>query len=453
MEAFDRYFTALRGKRIAVLGLGVSNRPLVRLLLCYGCQVTGRDRTAREKLPPEVLDLEAQGCRLVLGDDYLKDLTEDVIFRTPGLHPDTPALARAREGGAEVTSEMAAFFALCPCPIIGVTGSDGKTTTTTLIAEMLRAAGKTVWLGGNIGTPLLDKCPQMGPSDLAVVELSSFQLLDMKASPHIAVVTNLAPNHLDIHKDMAEYVEAKKNLFRFQTRDDLLILNADNAITAGFTGSGRTLFFSRKGPVNGAWSDGAFLRRPDRTVVARSDILLPGEHNVENYLAALLAAGEYVPDEAVRQVARTFPGVEHRIELVRTKDGVRYYNDSIASSPTRTMAALASFPEKVLLIAGGYDKHIPYDPLGPAICQKVKKLFLGGATGPKIRQAVESCPEYAPGEPEIYDCSDFFAAVRAAAAAAEPGDVVLMSPASAAFDQFANFAVRGAAYKKLVGEL
>ncbi len=453
MEAFDRYFTALRNKTVTVLGLGVSNRPLVRLLLRYGCAVTGRDRTPREKLSQEVLALEAQGCRLILGEDYLENLTEQVIFRTPGLHPDTPALAAARERGAEVTSEMEAFFTLCPCPIIGVTGSDGKTTTTTLISEMLKAGGKTVWLGGNIGTPLLDKCPQMGEEDLAVVELSSFQLLDMKHSPHIAVVTNLAPNHLDVHKDMAEYVEAKKNIFRFQSREDLLILNADNEITAGFTGVGRTLYFSRKGPVDGAWCDGAVLRRPDRPVMAKADILLPGEHNVENYLAALLAAGEYVPDEAARQVARTFRGVEHRIELVRTKDGVRYYNDSIASSPTRTLAALASFPEKVLLIAGGYDKHIPYDPLGPAVCRKVKKLFLGGATGDKIRQAVESCPEYTPGAPEIVDCGDFASAVRAAAAAAEPGDVVLMSPASAAFDQFANFAVRGAVYKKIVEEL
>ena len=237
---FDAYFEALRGKRIAVLGLGVSNRPLVRLLLEFGCEVTGCDRTPRENLDNEVLELEKKGCKLSLGDGYLDGIAADVVFRTPGMHPNNPALVTLRENGAIVTSEMEAFFQVCPCRILAVTGSDGKTTTTTLIAEMLKAEGKTVWLGGNIGTPLLPLVRQMKETDFAVVELSSFQLMDMTHSASVAVVTNLSPNHLDVHKDMEEYVDAKKNVFRFQNRDGLLVLNADNAITDSFAGNGIT---------------------------------------------------------------------------------------------------------------------------------------------------------------------------------------------------------------------
>ena len=452
--AFDRYFRSLADKRIAVLGLGVSNRPLVRLLLSYGCSVTGCDRTPREKLDKEVLELEKQGCSLRIGDTYLDDLTADLVFRTPGMHPQNPALSALRASGAEVTSEMEVFFELCPCKIIAVTGSDGKTTTTTLISEMLKAAGKTVWLGGNIGTPLLPVCDQMKETDFAVVELSSFQLMDMKRSSHIAVVTNLAPNHLDVHKDMAEYVEAKRNIFKFQSPEDRLILNADNAITAAFVGNGRTRYFTRQGSTeNGVCLHGDMICRDGVSVLDKRDILLPGEHNVENYMAAILAVEGLVDDGVIRRVAKTFGGVEHRIELVRVKDGVRFYNDSIASSPSRTIAGLRSFPEKVILIAGGYDKHIPYDALGPEICQHVKTLFVNGATAAQIRTAVEKAPGYQPGSPEIVDCADFTDAVKKAAGAARSGDIVLMSPASAAFDQFKNFMERGKYFKKLVMEL
>ena len=437
--SFDAYFESLKGRKIAVLGLGVSNRPLVRLLLSYGCTVTGCDRTPRKALDAEVLALEAMGCTLRLGDMYLQDLDADLVFRTPGMHPGNPALTALREKGAEITSEMEVFFSLCPCKTIAVTGSDGKTTTTTLIAEMLKAAGKTVWLGGNIGTPLLPVCNKMKESDYAVVELSSFQLMDMTHSANVAVVTNLAPNHLDVHKDMEEYVDAKKNIFRFQTQADMLILNADNAITAAFVGNGATRFFSRLGKTDhGICLEGDMLCRDGKPVLDKKDILLPGEHNVENYMAAILAIEGLVDDETIRHVAKTFGGVEHRIELVRVKDGVRYYNDSIASSPSRTIAGLKSFPEKVLLIAGGYDKHIPFDVLGPEVLTHVKTVFLNGATGEKIRAAIENTPGYAPGHPEIVDCGDFTDAVHKAAAAAKSGDVVLMSPACAAFDQFKN---------------
>ena len=455
MESILRsYFTALQGRNIVVLGLGVSNRPLVRLLLQCGCTVTGCDKTPYEKLDAEVLELEKLGCALQTGESYLENLCADIVFRTPGMHPDNPALKMLRQTGAEVTSEMEVFFELCPCTVLAVTGSDGKTTTTTLICEMLKTAGKTVWLGGNIGTPLLSRLDDMQETDFAVVELSSFQLMDMHRSPHVAVVTNLAPNHLDVHKDMQEYVDAKKNIFRYQSREDILVLNADNAITAGFAGNGVTRFFSRKGKLEkGIYLDGTVIRRDGTPVLDINEIAIPGVHNVENYMAAIAAVEGLVDDEIIRKVAREFGGVEHRIELVRVKNGVKYYNDSIASSPSRTIAGLNSFPDKVLLIAGGYDKNIPYDVLGPVICTHVKKLYLNGATAGQIRQAVEQAPEYSPGSPEIFDCGDLRTAVCRAAADAKLGDVVLMSPAAAAFDQFQNFMVRGEYFKKLIGEL
>ena len=453
MHDFQQYFRSLQGKKVAVLGLGVSNRPLVRLLLEYGCDVTGCDKTVREKLDREVLELEQQGCKLSLGEGYLDNIQADLAFRTPGMHPGNPALEALRSKGTEITSEMDVFFRLCPCPILAVTGSDGKTTTTTLIATMLRAQGHKVWVGGNIGAPLLPNAPRMEKTDYAVVELSSFQLMDMTRSPQVAVVTNLAPNHLDVHKDMQEYVDAKKNIFRFQDASGRLVLNADNAITATFRGNGSTQFFSRQGKDADCTLEEGVICCQGRKILDTRDILIPGVHNVENYMAAILAVRGLVEEENIRQVAKTFGGVEHRIELVRVKDGVRYYNDSIASSPSRTIAGLRSFRQKVLLIAGGYDKHIPYDVLGPEICDRVKKLYLGGATGPLIRQAVENAPQYVLGKPEIVDCGDFTSAVLAAARDAREGDVVLMSPASAAFDQFKNFMERGNHYKKLIKEL
>ena len=449
VTAFSQYFTSLKDKKVAVLGLGVSNRPLVRLLLSFGCEVTGCDRTPREKLDAEVLELEAAGCQLRLGDGYLDGVEADIVFRTPGMHPANPAIEALRNRGAEITSEMEIFFEVCPCSILAVTGSDGKTTTTTLISEMLKAEGKTVWLGGNIGTPLLSHVPEMRDTDFAVVELSSFQLMDMHRSPHVAVITNLSPNHLDVHKDMEEYVEAKKNIYRFQKEADILVVNADNALTSACETVGINRSFSRLGTGNVCLKNG-IICRDGVEVLDVKDILLPGVHNIENYMAAIAAVQGLVSDETVRKVASSFGGVEHRIELVRIKDGVRFYNDSIASSPSRTIAGLRSFDQKVILIAGGYDKNIPYDVLGPEICAHVKILVLGGATGPKIREAVENC---AGEKPQIIDCADFAAAVQAAADAAQSGDVVLMSPASAAFDQFKNFMVRGAFFKKMILEL
>jgi len=447
----DAFFTGLRGKKIAVLGLGVSNRPLVRMLLGYGCNVLGCDRTARENLEEEVLDLERMGCVLHVGEGYLEGLEADVVFRTPGMHPSNPALETLRAKGAKITSEMEVFFELCPCRTIAVTGSDGKTTTTTLVSELLKAEGYRVWLGGNIGTPLLPSIHDMQENDFAVVELSSFQLMDMERSAQRAVVTNLSPNHLDVHKDMQEYIDAKKNVYRFQDKNGLLVLNADNAITAALQGNGHVVYFSRqKEQAQGVYAADGVIYKNGQTVMTTDTILLPGVHNIENYMAAIAVTDGLVSFETIRHVAATFSGVEHRIELVRIKNGVRFYNDSIASSPSRTIAGLRSFSEKVILIAGGYDKHIPFDVLGPEICAHVKRLYLTGATAQKIYHAVMACPME---KPEIFVIDDFAETVHTAAAAAEDGDVVLLSPACAAFDKFKNFMVRGQFFKKLVMEL
>ena len=451
------YIESLRHKTVAVIGIGVSNTPLLELLLAEGIRVTACDKRSREQMGEQAEHLEQLGCELHLGADYLKDLDADVIFRTPGLRPDVPEIAACVDRGAVLTSEMEVFFEVCPCTIIAVTGSDGKTTTTTIIAELLKAAGKRVWVGGNIGHPLLCEADGMLATDYAVLELSSFQLMTMKHSPHIAVVTNLAPNHLDVHRDMVEYVAAKENIFRHQSGEDVAVFNADNDITAEQfrRAPGRARLFSRQDEV----ADGVFLRGEDivcrsggheRVVMTTGDIKIPGVHNVENYMAAIAAVDGLVPDEVIRDFAREFGGVEHRIELVRTYRGVRYYNDSIASSPSRTIAGLRSFHEKVILIAGGYDKHIPFDVLGPEIVEHVKLLVLCGATADKIRAAVENAPGYQPGKPEIRDVTPFTAAVEAARDRAQPGDVVTLSPACAAFDQFKNFAERGKFFKSIV---
>ena len=451
------YLQGMKGKTAAVIGLGVSNRPLVELLARNGVKVIACDRKERAALGGAAAHYEALGAVLHLGEGYLRDLDADVVFRTPGMRPDVPELLEAKAHGAAITSEMEAFFAVCPCPILGVTGSDGKTTTTTIIAELLKAAGRTVHVGGNIGQPLLCQADDMEPEDWAVLEMSSFQLMTMDRSPHIAVVTNLAPNHLDVHKDMAEYVAAKENIFRYQRPGDIAVFNQDNDITRQQAGRavGTVRLFSRRSEPE----EGVFLRGEDilcrhngqeRRIMTTADIRLPGVHNVENYMAAIAAVEGLVPDGIIRDFARTFNGVEHRIELVRTYHGVRYYNDSIASSPSRTIAGLRSFPEQVILIAGGYDKHIPFDVLGPEIVEHVKLLVLCGATAGKIRAAVEQAPGYRPDHPEILEVTPFQRAVEAARDRAQPSDVVTLSPACAAFDQFKNFMERGKTFKAIV---
>ncbi|WP_300750866.1 UDP-N-acetylmuramoyl-L-alanine--D-glutamate ligase [uncultured Oscillibacter sp.] len=461
---FEEYLSSLRNKTVAVIGIGVSNRPLIELLLSRGVAVTACDKKDRATLGAPAEELVGKGCRLRLGPDYLKDLTEDVIFRTPGMRPDLPELNAAVERGSTLTSEMEVFFEVCPCPILAVTGSDGKTTTTTIIAELLRAAGKTVHLGGNIGHPLLSETGGMRAGDIAVLELSSFQLMTMTRSPHIAVVTNLAPNHLDVHKDYAEYISAKENIFTHQFASDIAVFNADNEVTRSFVGRQRGALrtFSRRETVE----RGAYLAPDDagegqaiwmsnengrRQVLPLAGIKLPGIHNVENYMAAIAAVDRLVPDKIIRDFAKNFGGVEHRIELVRELDGVRYYNDSIASSPSRTIAGLNAFPEKVILIAGGKDKGISYGSLGPVVNEHVKLLILCGATAGVIRASVEQAENY--GGLEIADVEDYHQAVSLARSRAKEGDVIILSPASTSFDRFANFMERGRVFKEIVNSL
>ena len=456
-SALDGYLERLKGKRVAVLGIGVSNRPLIDLLRRSGISVTACDKKERDSFDGLIEELEAKGVTCRLGEDYLDHLEGmDVIFRTPGLRPDLPQLERAKAAGAELTSEMEVFFSVCPCRIIAVTGSDGKTTTTTIIAGLLGASGYRTYVGGNIGRPLLSQAGEMRPDDMVVLELSSFQLMTMDQSPDVAVVTNLAPNHLDVHKDMQEYVDAKRNIFRYQSSDSKLVLNADNEITASFADQARgevTLFSRTKTLKKGVWLRDGTILSDGRPVLPVKDILIPGVHNVENYMAAIAAVDGLVSDETIRSFAKSFAGVPHRIELVRELNGVRWYNDSIASSPSRTIAGLRSFDQKVILIAGGYDKHIPYDALGPEITRAVKVLILVGATAPKIKQAVLDAPDYRTGEPVILERETLGEAVNTAYDMAKSGDVVILSPASASFDQFKNFEERGNAFKQFVDQL
>ncbi len=455
-----QFFEQIKGKKIAMCGIGVSNTPLILDFLKKGAKVYACDRRSREMIGEIANELEAAGAELCLGDSYLDDLEVDIIFRTPGMSFNLPELEAARKKGIAVTSEMEVFFDLCPATLFAVTGSDGKTTTTTLIAKMLEAEGKRVFVGGNIGRPLLPEIENITADDFVVVELSSFQLISMRKSPDVAVVTNLAPNHLDVHKDMEEYIDAKKNIILHQNAFSRTVLNRDNEITEGFKkyARGQSLSFSMTEPLkNGAWleADGTIhmtYRGLDAPIMHRDDIAILGDHNVENYLAAIAAVWGFAGMDSIKKVAKEFMGVEHRIEFVREVNGVKYYNDSIASSPTRTIAGLKAFNQKVHLIAGGYDKHIPYEPLVPYILEKVEKLYLCGATADKIEAAVRSDSNYN-GTPEIIRCESITAAVLKANEIAKPGDVVTLSPASASFDAYPNFVARGNHFKELVNKL
>ena len=453
----EAFFAGMKGRTVAVCGIGHNNTPVVHQFLRAGAQVWACDRRTREQLGDTAAQLEQAGAQLHLGESYLQGLDRaELILRTPGMKPYLPEFEAARAAGIPVTSEMELFFELCPAPIYGVTGSDGKTTTTSVIAGMLEAAGRRVFLGGNIGRPLLPVVGEIRAEDAAVVELSSFQLTRMKQSPQVAVITNVAPNHLDWHTDMAEYVEAKGNLIRYQGPDDRAVLNADNPYTRQFASlvQGKPYAFSRLHPVE----EGAFLaedgwlcmaEKGTVTRVMRSeDIRIAGAHNRENFLAAIAAVWGAVPTEAMRRFAREFTGIAHRCELVRERGGVRWINDSIGTSPSRTIAGLEAFGQPVILIAGGYDKHIPYDPLGKAAATTVKAAILMGATADAIEKAIRKY-----GEVPVLRVADMEEAVREADTLAGKGDIVFMSPASASFDRYKNFEERGDHFKRLVAAL
>ncbi len=451
-------FWRLRGKRVYVIGLGVSHKELIPLLVEKGIDVTVCDKSEKYKAENEAF-LKELGVKYLLGADYPESLCgADVIFRTPGMYYYDPALTKARASGVVVTSETEMFFENCPCPIYAVTGSDGKTTTTTLIYEMLKASGKTVHLGGNIGRPLYSRIEQVKEQDAAVVELSSFQLLSMRSSPDVAVITNISPNHLNVHKDMQEYIDAKCNILWHQNAFSRAVLNRDDETIYNLRDfvRGRLSLFSRRQKVE----TGAYLRKDgylvrcengvEEVLLHQGEIRIPGIHNVENYLTAIAAVGNAVSKEAICKVAREFNGVEHRIEYVRTVNGVKYYNDSIATSPTRVIAGLRAFSQKLIVIAGGYDKNIPYEPLGKDVNERVKLLILLGKTGPKIEKAVTSYPGYDPEKLRIVRVETLEEAVEQARRLAVSGDIVTLSPASASFDLYRNFEERGQHFKRLV---
>ena len=448
----QEYIQSYASARVGFIGAGVSNMPIIELFAAAGVPVIVRDRRLRDG---DREKLRALGVELTEGDGYLRGIDEPLLFLSPAVRPDLPELDAARARGTRTTTELEEFFALCPCPILAVTGSDGKTTTTTLTAKLLEQSGKRVFLGGNIGKNLFARLDEIRPDDYAVAELSSFQLMKMTRSPDTAVVTNISPNHLDWHRDFDEYIAAKKRICASMPADGLLVLNYDNEHTRAFAASAgcRVRFFSRKNREAFCFIDGEGLHCGGRLLLPDGDIRLVGAHNRENYAAAYAATADLLADGALTAVARDFGGVEHRIEFVRQVRGVRYYNDSIASSPSRTIAGLPSFHQKLVLIAGGYDKKIPFDALGPEICGHVRLLILCGATAAKIRVAVESAPGYKAGTPDILEAHTLSEAVHLAKSAAHPGDIVTLSPACAAFDQFKNFAVRGNTYKQLVNAL
>ena len=458
----DEYVDSIRNKTIAVLGIGISNLPLIELLCRKNCNVTACDRRNLEQLGETGIHLRSLGINLRLGEDYLEGLDEELIFRTPSLMPFDEHLEKAKKQGSLITSEMEVFFSLCPCRIFSVTGSDGKTTTTTLISELLKASGYRVHLGGNIGTPLLCKLPEIQPEDLVVLELSSFQLHSMNCRPHTAVITNVSPNHLDKHRDFQDYIDAKAWIFRNQLPQDRLILNANDPYTPYYASqaTAKISYFSDQKEItcgciceNGSIS---LVGDNKKTFVMHADeIRIPGQHNVKNMLAAFEAVRGFVSPEVCREVARSFLGVAHRLEEIRLLNGVTYINDSIASSPTRTIAGLHAMKTKPIVIAGGYDKHLPFDLLGEELCDRAKAVILNGDTSEKIASSIEAALVHRADKKSfpVFRVNDLREAVMLAYSISVPGDIVMLSPACASFDRFRNFEERGNIFRQYVMEL
>lgn len=445
----EKYLSEYKNKKVGFVGMGVSNLPVIQSFISAGAKCIVRDKndlSGRDFYK----DLSEKGVEFINGENYLDAVDETLLFLSPAVRPDLEGIETARKNGTKITSEMEEFFNLCPCKTIAVTGSDGKTTTTTLIAKLLEASGKRVWLGGNIGINLFSTLDEIKPEDFAVVELSSFQLMKLKKSPDIAVITNVAPNHLDWHIDMNEYVVSKKNIFNFQNKDSLLVLNNDDEYCRSFIkeakGSVRTI--SGKSTDTDVYFDDKGIYANGERLVADEDIKIVGRHNRYNYSEAYTAVKDFVTPEILKKVASEFGGVEHRIEFVREVDGVKYYNSSIDSSPSRTTACLESFKEKVIAISGGYDKNIPYEPLADVFSRKVKFAILCGATSKKIASVLDNV-----GFTDYAFADNFTDAVNMAKGKAVAGDNVVLTPASASFDMFKNFAERGNTFKDLVNKL
>lgn len=444
------YNNKLKSSKIAILGLGVSNIPLLEYLHNLGCDVVVFNTKPLDKNLKDKLNIyKIKYYNEENAFDYLHGF--DIIFRSPSILPTRKELVIAKEEGAVITSEIRELLHLAPCKVIGVTGSDGKTTTTTLINEILKANSYHTFLGGNIGTPLFTKLPEMKKEDIIVLELSSFQLMDMDISPNISIITNIAENHLDIHSSFEEYIDAKKNIFKYQDNKGILITNADNEITNKFKGNGETRYFSRSKQTNYFYTDGTYIYYNGKKILNKNDIKLRGIHNLENIATALTAVIDLIDLDKSIEVIKNFNGVEHRLEFVREINNVKWYNDSVSSSPTRTIAGLYSYDENIVLIAGGYDKHLDYTNIAKPILDKVTKLILMGDTKEKIYNAVTTSvmnPNI-----EIYKCNTLQEVVDKAKEVAIPGEIVLFSPASASFDMFKNFADRGNQFKDLVNKL
>ena len=449
----ERFNDTLKQSNIAVIGLGVSNIPLVDYLYNLGCNVTVFNSKI---LDEELIDkLNKYNYKYFMGEDYLDNLINfDIIFRSPSCLPTNKKIVKEKERGAIVTSEIKEVLRLSNSKIIGVTGSDGKTTTTTLINEILKANGYNTFLGGNIGIPLFDKIDKMTSDDIVVLELSSFQLMDMDISPDISIITNIEQNHLDIHSSFEEYISAKENIYKYQDKSGILVTNYDNNITNKFKGNGITRYFSSKTQIeNGFYTDGKYIYYKNKKIIDTKNIKLRGVHNYVNICTALSAIIDLIDLEKSIDVITNFNGVEHRLELVREINNVKWYNDSVSSSPTRTIAGLNSFEEDIVLIAGGYDKNLDYSNIAKPILDKVVKLILLGNTKEKIYKAVTELNKKVNKNIDIYICDSLSEAVNKAYEVSKEGEIVLFSPASASFDMFKNFADRGNQFKDLVNKL
>ena len=461
LQEFNEY---IKFRKVAIIGLGVSNIPLLDYFFQKKAKVTVFDEREIEKIPNELIQkLNNYEFKYVFGKNCLKNLESfnfNIILRSPSCLPTRKELEDASSNGALVTSEIELLMEMAPCKIIGVTGSDGKTTTTSLINSILQKGGYKTYLGGNIGTPLFTELEEIKPQDILVLELSSFQLMGMEISPNIAVITNITPNHLNIHKDYEEYINAKKNIFKYQGEDDTVILNYDNEITRNCKkeAKGKVIFFSGKEKLDdGFIVDDKIIKECDdrirKHVLDCREVILRGEHNYENIATAFAATKDLVDIDVAVEAVKEFKPVEHRLEFVREINDVKWYNDSVSSSPTRTIAGLNSFDEEIVLIAGGYDKNLDYTPIAKPIVDKVKTLILIGQTSDKIFEAVKEELEKENKELNIYMCNSLKETVELARKSAKPGQIVLFSPASASFDMFKNFADRGEQFKELVNEI
>lgn len=457
LEKFNNY---IKGKKVAVLGIGISNIPLLDYLYNHNCFVTIFDKN--DNIDEYIISkIKKYEMELSLGENYLESLTNfDIIFRSPSIRPDIKEITKEVERGAILTSEIELVIEMCPGIVIGVTGSDGKTTTASLIYEILKQNNKKCFLGGNIGIPLFTKLEQMDEETFVVLELSSFQLMTMKISPKISVITNITPNHLDIHKSYEEYIEAKANIFKYQDEEGLLIVNYNNEITRNLAKetNGKVLWFSSKKKIKeGIFIESGIIKKAKnneiQNILNTKDMLLRGMHNFENASAAIGATSSIVNIENQAKAIKDFKGVEHRLEFIREINGIKWYNDSIGTSPTRTIAGLNAFDENIVLIAGGYDKHLDYTPIARPIVEKVSSLILIGQTADKIEKAVRDELKSQRKTMNIYRVNTLEETAKVAKDVAKLGEIVLFSPASASFDSFKNFMERGSKFKKIVQEM